>query len=434
MEYKLSRFIRPVDCDGRYFCYHIGLNGIFRVLDDNRQLFEGIVENKFVEANNEFYNLLVDEQVLVPRDLDENKQIIDLSDTYVNSNNTLRFVIMPTLDCNFSCRYCIQEYNDQKTGLYLNRKYYDAIYKYIHNSNIEYIYIDWFGGEPLLSFDDIIYMHDKLKSISNNIITDYSLTTNGYLLTNDVVDALIKYNIKSFYITIDGKKKLHDSMRYLKNGTGTFDTIYNNLINLRNSDKNFKVEIRSNTDRSSELPEDRKDWYRFVYDQFCKDERFEFTEAFVFDGTMSKCDKKNIKDKETYLMSHFTTMTELGYHVNMLKYYAPTSGCTAATKHTYIITPDAKLCKCASILDAEEYNILGKIENNMFVIYDEIIDIWAKNYLQTDKHCLECYFAPSCLGMSCPVQRMKNIKTRPCIMLKNELDEIIRIYSKRSMK
>jgi uncharacterized protein len=59
------------------------------------------------------------------------------------------------------------------------------------------------------------------------------MSTNGLLLTGDVARSLADADVKSFQITLDGPKEYHDTLRVHRNGSGSFDSIWRNLLQLR---------------------------------------------------------------------------------------------------------------------------------------------------------------------------------------------------------
>jgi uncharacterized protein len=73
-----------------------------------------------------------------------------------------------------------------------------------------------------------------------------SITTNGFLLEESVVDTLLACDVKTFQVTIDGPKELHDKQRRSKDDKDTYKTIKRNLINMKKKSGNFSVVLRTN--------------------------------------------------------------------------------------------------------------------------------------------------------------------------------------------
>lgn len=73
----------------------------------------------------------------------------------------------------------------------------------IRNNNTERPLVVFFGGEPLLMFSQIIV--PIVEEFSEQC--DFSLTTNGILLNEDVVDFFYKNNVEVL-LSFDGIKKV----------------------------------------------------------------------------------------------------------------------------------------------------------------------------------------------------------------------------------
>ena len=69
--------------------------------------------------------------------------------------NSLKLVIAPTLDCNFSCPYCFET----RKNIDMPRDIQDAITLYVRKTlargNMRAFSVVWYGGEPLLRPDII---------------------------------------------------------------------------------------------------------------------------------------------------------------------------------------------------------------------------------------------------------------------------------------
>ena len=163
------------------------------------------------------------------------------------SSDVMTLTIAPTLDCNFDCPYCFE---DKRKG-YMSVSVQRAVVEFIKRqitSGIKTIDLTWYGGEPLLYIDIIKCIYDGIIDPikDNNVELKQFLITNGFLLTPNTISVLEHCGIRHIQITLDGKESDHDKRRYLRDGSGTFSTIMNNIMNLRGKD--FILDIRSNID------------------------------------------------------------------------------------------------------------------------------------------------------------------------------------------
>lgn len=92
--------------------------------------------------------------------------------------------------------------------------------------------VDFYGGEPLLNFDVVRAAMEHCKELEkengNGRTFSYKVTTNGTLLTEEMIDFFASMGI-SLGISIDGTKKVHDRNRPFPDGRGSWDIIRRNV-------------------------------------------------------------------------------------------------------------------------------------------------------------------------------------------------------------
>lgn len=151
-----------------------------------------------------------------------------------------KLTLQVTQDCNFSCRYCLftKNNNIKRTHNKINMSW-DTAKKSIdflwdHCKDAPEVSIAFYGGEPLINYSlikDIIDYSTRKFEIKN---VKFNLTTNGSLLTDEMVDYLAKYNV-ALTISLDGPKEIQDRHRkFYANGSNTFDVVWNNVNKIRN--------------------------------------------------------------------------------------------------------------------------------------------------------------------------------------------------------
>lgn len=99
------------------------------------------------------------------------------------SNRDLGLVIVPTLDCNFSCHYCFEAKRDQS----LSPATCDGLLRLIapRLAGRRHLGVQWFGGEPLLALATIEKLSVGMLLLTEecNVSYDATVVTNGLLLT-----------------------------------------------------------------------------------------------------------------------------------------------------------------------------------------------------------------------------------------------------------
>ena len=132
-----------------------------------------------------------------------------------------------TQKCNLKCKYCFVTQQPKEMD-YKTAK--DAVDFYAKNAldNLDIPDITFFGGEPLLKFEDII---KPLVEYIRKRYGDFkvSVTTNGTLLDEDKLKFL-KANAVDLLLSIDGDEETQDHNRPFHNGKGSFGKIDVDLI------------------------------------------------------------------------------------------------------------------------------------------------------------------------------------------------------------
>jgi uncharacterized protein len=158
----------------------------------------------------------------------------------------LRLIIMPTESCNFRCTYCYEDYSIGRMPDTISQGIKNFV-EYRAEHDMTYLSIDYFGGEPLLVVNPIIFdLAKTFQQMSRDYGFIYSsgMTTNAYKLTLPIFKDLVRMGVTKYQIALDGTASQHNTTRILANGRGTFDVIWNNLLAIRNSDMDANITLR----------------------------------------------------------------------------------------------------------------------------------------------------------------------------------------------
>ncbi|OXG05617.1 uncharacterized protein BC749_101475 [Flavobacterium araucananum] len=160
----------------------------------------------------------------------------DLSPTFSSLNKmyTSNLVIKVASLCNLNCTYCyVYNMGDdsyRKQPKFMSQEVIEAmLYKIKDNcidNNLNEFFIIFHGGEPLLAGIDFYrdFVNTQKKIIPNNILIEYSMQSNGTLLTDEWVTVLKELNIQ-VGISIDGSPSSNNTNRIYHNGKGSYDDI-----------------------------------------------------------------------------------------------------------------------------------------------------------------------------------------------------------------
>ena len=142
--------------------------------------------------------------------------------------------------CNLSCKYCFAaESNSSKKLMDASTALRSVDFLIDQLREKETGAIIFFGGEPLINYalmkEVVAYALDKARNKRAGV--RFSITTNGTLLSDEIIEFLNTYNF-SVIVSIDGPKEIQDSLRPLSSGKGSFDIMYPKLKKLAASRKN----------------------------------------------------------------------------------------------------------------------------------------------------------------------------------------------------
>jgi uncharacterized protein len=159
--------------------------------------------------------------------------------------HSVGLTICPTMGCNFDCPYCFEDHGRGKMAPEVQDDVVALAERMLEASGAKSLHVSWFGGEPLLAPEIIDSLSQRLMALADEHGCTYSagIITNGYLLTQDVVDMLVRNKVDNAQVTIDGLGATHDATRRLAGGGPSFERITSNL---RELDIPFSVHIRHN--------------------------------------------------------------------------------------------------------------------------------------------------------------------------------------------
>ena len=302
--------------------------------------------------------------------------------------------------CNLCCEYCFAnkgQYDKPNELMTFEtaKKAIDFLINSTRENGNNKITISFFGGEPLLNFT-------LMKSCVNYIETfrdidcDYMITTNGTLLTPEIVRFLQKYNFDTM-ISIDGNKALHDYYRKFNSGKGSYDYVKNGiklfdkkeLLNARITINNHNPEIHQYIDDILQLGVKR---ITFAVDYNISNEAFE-----LFVVSLKKLIEKYFNDimlGKYYEITNFSSViTTIALHQRKLTF------CNAGISYL-TVSAEGKYYRCPRFVGKAEYSLNSveeseKVKEKMAKFKSSLKDTpGARN-----AECNNCVYAFICGGM-----------------------------------
>ena len=399
---KLSIYTYLFENSGQYYLYN-SQTGFLSTIE--KKLYERLFDHDFETLDDEIINALKSKKIIM-----EDEHLYDYyykkRQNYFASigyQKSLGLVIAPTTGCNFECPYCFE---GEKMNKCMSAEIIDDLVEFINSyKQTKTLNITWYGGEPLVAFNVIKTIVEKIQercTIENLI---QSIVTNGYLINDDVLDFMKSNNFESIQISFDGNALRHNKTRYLKGShQPTFDRIMFNVDRLYNEmPKELKINLRININKESE------DDY-FVMRQLLKekypDKRVTVYPGFIREeGKGNKCMCYNsLFGKARF--DFYKNMAKQGLHVDFYP-HEYSKGCMVCINNSFVIGPSGEMYKCWSDFNNPD-KIVGSIKDQEITNNTLMGRYTFESTIFNDKRCKDCKLFPICDG-GCSWFRYKNV-------------------------
>lgn len=398
---KNSIYNNFVNYDNKVILYN-GFSGNFMIIEPVLlRLYESLInENKIEklrEIHSNFYNVLVDREFLVDKNIDEVKRCLDKLYQVDNNYDKYHLIVNPTMNCNFKCWYCY-EVHVKNSKININTK--DNIIEYaknvIQNSpNLKYFLLGWFGGEPLLQFKDVVV--PIMKEIhyiceNNNVNFSSNITTNGLLIKDEVIEISNKYNLNDFQITLDGYRETHNKVRYISQKEGSYDKIVNNIKKLLRNKIEVTIRINCSKETFSDLDKIAEDF---------EDIRNNTVKYLTFNFHRVWQEEEQVNNMMFTYMHFFR---KKGFKVSSFVRNIKNT-CYADKRNHATINYNGDVYKCTA-REFNKKNREGILTNEGSILWD---DRYKKRFDKkyTNISCFECSIFPVCKG-GCSQHSLEN--------------------------
>ena len=369
---------------------------------------------------------------LVSKDADELRRVQYAFGQENHRNDRLELILLASEDCNFRCTYC---YEDFKRGT-MRPEVREGVKKLVESrmKTMREMTVSWFGGEPLYGLEAIEDLAPFLSETAEREGIEYfsHMTTNAYLMTEDVVDKLLSWRITDFQITLDGMPEDHDRHRPGRDGSSTFQKIYDNLAKMAERTDDFSVGIRVNFAKGNVPGLER--FLELLHEKFRDDERF--TLSFHAVGKWGGPNDANIDvcgtgESHAVRMKLKAAAKTLGLQVT--SGWRPGAGvgsevCYAARPYNFIVGAHGDLMKCTIDLDSKDRNVVGKLLPDGTLDLDtDKMALWTEPAFERDTGCQTCHIPPPCQGIPCPKIRFDHNRS-PCPDIRRTAKEQMAVY------
>ncbi len=404
-----------------------GLENAFVTSKSVEEIRSFLYQPKLNTELNRMYSYFESRGILVEDNSDE-KAYRDFIITKAISNSKLQLLIDVTKACNFRCKYCSLDFEDNRK---MTREVQDRIIDFVRHNIAKYtsVQVDWFGGEPLLAIDVIEYLSKAFIEICKKTKKKYlaTVTTNGYYLSNEILNRLVKCQVLTYTITIDGLESTHDRTRVLANGEGSYHQIIDNLVDIsrNNANRYLRFIIRTNVTR--EIQDILTDYLLFMDEKLGNDFRFSQMFRIAYDWGGDRVEEiRNSLLREEDIIKVYRKISELN-----LKYTCQADirnlevggmSCRSTCINRYAIDVLGNVSKCENVCSE---NVIGFIDEDGILQKDIKKEaIWTVGHRKNCREeCDNCELSPLCFMSPCPAEYIQNRRTE--CLIKEKVKELL---------
>ncbi len=374
-------------------------------------------------------------------------QEINLALNNLNNENILTFPDIPYRDfsriytlslnlthqCNLRCKYCYIDKSDSFSSCMDEKTAKDAVEFILSFKDLQGLGISFYGGEPLLNFPVLKYIVEyasKNAKEKNFSEVKYHITTNGTLLTDEIINFLKDHNIITM-ISIDGPASIHDAVRIKSSGEGTHSIILdqlNKLINVVDGKKKVSVSsvitnrgrLKSTYKYLSQFPlkDIKVSYVRYIneseyaltniqMEQYMKDLRDIAIDCIELISQGIRPPYYNFENKILHLWTH-----------TKRRFFCP-AGITR-----FGVSPNGDIYPCGPSAAMKEWK-LGTLKGGL---NKRALKRWIRtsSYEKRAK-CRKCWAQNLCLG-DCPLRLVRSIDEKKCLINQFSTRLAIAIY------
>lgn len=348
------------------------------------------------------------------RQLKEDGQLFteDIYQPFVEKFKETRQTVVKALclhiahDCNLACKYCFAEegeYHGRRAmmSFEVGKKALDFLVA--NSGNRVNLEVDFFGGEPLMNWDVVKQLVEYGRSLekANNKKFRFTLTTNGVLLNDEIMEYLNK-EMSNVVLSLDGRKEVNDNMRPFRTGKGSYDLIVPKFQKLADSRNQTDYYVRGTFTRDNlDFSEDVKHFADLGFKQMSiepvvgpEEDPYSIREKDL-PQIMEEYDKlaleyiKREKEENGFNFFHFMIDLNQGPCV-----YKRLSGCGSGTEYL-AVTPWGDFYPCHQFVGDEDF-LMGNVDEG--IIRDDLVGKFSNCNVYSKEKCKNCFAKFYCSG------------------------------------
>jgi uncharacterized protein len=307
-------------------------------------------------------------------------------------HKTIDCILGVNLACNFECPYCSQ--GKILDGSVMTEDTADRAADWLAQRAVELgmerLFIAFVGGEPLLHPGRVkrIAARAKAQCDRAGIAFAFSLITNGYFMTPELVTELLPYGLESAKVTLDGDETTHSLTRVSKKGEDTFERIFDHILfAAQNLDLTVNGNYQDNTVHGF-IPLVKK----LAAAGLPRGTRIQLTPALAGLSSASDAGSGSCTWSGSNTDLHIAMQDAVlshGYDPGGVMHAV--GPCEFHDVHSFAMDPDGTIYKCPGFMGHPEWGI-GHVASGLTDRYQRILSV------NPQRECGSCAHRPNCGG------------------------------------
>lgn len=394
---KLSYYNIVVPYGNKKLVYNTLTNSLVCLENEEFETISQLVADleHFRSEYGELYDSFKKCGFFVEGDYDELNYIKFMNNKMVYENQKHHVTINPTLDCNLKCWYCSTEYSKTSHSGRMDEAMIEAVKNHmsllINDLRIPALHLDWFGGEPLMYFDDVvapISSHCNELAKEHDVVFTQHATTNATYMDEEMMRRMADLRFTSLQIALDGNERRHDLIKRNSDKRGTFKKIVSNINLLPEIIPGISIILRINYDKRT--LHGIEDIIPLITDNAKKHISVDFQKVWQINCTSADYEQ---------LAKVQTSFKACGFRVdNHLMTPKKFYSCYADRLHQYVINYDGRVFKCTA-RGYDESRCVGSLSEDGTVKWkDGLLAYMYSSPAFNNPKCLSCKLLPVCMG------------------------------------
>ena len=453
----LSRFAHVFDLDDDHIAlYHsLRMKPVYLTKTEYKA-FSGFLQNSKIENLSDFPSSLaqiaaeLSECKILTKDSDTDDKVITYFRSILPEPAVSGCYFILSEQCNLACKYCFlgnsnpekrKHFSLQNMSMETAEKALDFLIRQLEkNENVEKPFIIFYGGEPLLNFEVLDFLADRINKlrVTKPYLKDASVSvvTNGLLLDEKKLKRLKELNV-SIGISIDGCTEESNALRVDRAGNPAFSSI----LKILDMAKNCGIGVGLSVTLNEEAIKNKSEMLELISKYNIKGFGFNI---LMPEGTFKVSEEYNEKATQ-FIIDMFVELRKIGIYEDRImrkvktfqdSYSEPKlhfADCGATAGAQLVFAPDGSVGICHGCLWNKKYFVSSVDDDSFDAKTNPVFIEWSQLSPVNREECQDCAALGIC-GGGCPVNAMNamegntihSLDKRFCVHSKKTLDFLIK--------